>query len=100
MLTDFSIFKCQKKKIKNEFHAQYGLQHIVFRQKLRFKEKNGEFRKILHNRNYHWVVIYNINCSKNEINKNEINYSSLFHGKTKDHVKMQFSTFLNPLVKT
>ena len=94
MLTDFSIFKYQK-KIKNELHAQYGLQHTVYRQKLRFKEQNGEFRKILHNRYYHWVLIYNITCSKNEIN-----YSSLFHGKTKDHVKMQFSTFLNPLVKT
>ena len=43
-------------------------------------------------------VIYNIICSKNEIN-----YNSLFHGKInkiKDYVKMQFSTFLNALVKS
>ena len=35
--------------------------------------------------NYHWVVISNINCSKDEINY----YDSLFYGKIRDHVKMQ-----------
>ena len=35
--------------------------------------------------NYHWDVISNINCSKDEINY----YDSLFHGKIRDHVKMQ-----------
>ena len=55
-----------------------------------FKEQKGEFVQILHNGNYHWVVISNINCSKDEINY----YDSLFHGKIRDHVKMQiYNTF-------
>ena len=98
MLTEITIFKCKKKNSKNEFHAQYGLHDTVLTQKLMFTEQNGEIMKILHNRNYHWVVIYNISCSKNEIN-----YNSLFHGKInkiKDYVKMQFSAFLNALVKS
>ena len=45
----------------------------------------GRIRQILHNGNYHWVVINNINCSKDEIDY----YDSLFHGKIRDHVKMQ-----------
>ena len=50
-----------------------------------FKEQKGEFVQILHNGNYHWVVISNINCSKDEMNY----YDRLFHGKIRDHVKMQ-----------
>ena len=38
-------------------------------------------RKLQH----HWVVISNINCSKDEMNY----YDSIFHGKIRDHVKMQ-----------
>ena len=86
----------QKKNSKNEFHAQYGLHDTVLTLKLMFREQNGEIMKILHNRNYHWVVINSISCSKSEIN-------SLFHGKInkmKDYVKTQFSTFLNALVKS
>ena len=49
------------------------------------KEQKGEFVQILHNGNYHWVVISNINCSKDEINLN----GSLFYGKIRGHVKMQ-----------
>ena len=84
MLTDLTIDKCQK-ILKNQFHAQYGLQDTVLGQKLMFKEQKGEFVQILHNRNYHWVVIRNINCSKDEMNY----YDSLFHGKIRDHVKMK-----------
>ena len=50
-----------------------------------FKEEKGEFVQILDNGNYHWVLISNINCSKNEIDY----YGSLVHVKIKDHVKMQ-----------
>ena len=84
MLTDLTIDKCQK-ILKNQFHAQYGLQDTVLGQKLMFKEQKGAFLQILHNGNYHWVVISNINCSKDEMNY----YDSLFHGKIRDHVKMQ-----------
>ena len=84
MLTDLTIDKC-KKKIENQFHTKYGLQDTVLGQKLMFKEQKGEFVQILHNRNYHWVVIRNINCSMDEMNY----YDSLFHGKIRDHVKMQ-----------
>ena len=84
MLTDLTTDKCQI-FLKNQFHAQYGLQVTVLGQKLMFKEQKGEFVQILHNGNYHWVVVSNINCSKDEINY----YDSLFHGKIRDHVKMQ-----------
>ena len=74
-----------KKSKKNQFHAQYGLQDTLLGQKLMLKEQKGEFVQILHNGNYHWVVISNINRSKDEMNY----YDSLFHGKIRDHVKMQ-----------
>ena len=73
------------KKFKKINFAQYGLQDTVLGQKLKFKEQKGEFVKILHIGNYHWVVISNINCSKNEIDY----YDRLFYGKLRDHVKMQ-----------
>ena len=84
MLTDLAIDKCQK-ILKYQFHAHYGLQDTVLGQKLMFKGQKGEFVQILHNVNYHWIVISNINCSKDETNY----YDSLFHGKIRDHVKMQ-----------
>ena len=56
MLTDLTIDKCQK-ILKNQFHAQYGLQDTVLGQKLMFKEQKEEFVQILHNGNYYWVVI-------------------------------------------
>ena len=83
MLSDLTIDTCQK-ILKNQFRTQYGLQDTVLGQKLMFKEQKGEFARILHNRNYHWVVISNINCSKDEIDYCD----SLFHGKIRDHVKM------------
>ena len=76
MLTNFTIDKCQK-KLKNQFHAKYGLQDTVLGQKLMFKEQKEEFVQILHNGSYHWVVVSNINFSKDEINY----YDILFHGK-------------------
>ena len=51
--------------------------------KLMLKEQKGEFVQILHKGNYHWVVMSNINCSKNKIDY----YNSLFHGKINHHVK-------------
>ena len=51
MLTDLTIDKCQK-ILKNQFHAQYGLQDTVLGQKLMFKEQKGAFLQILHNGNY------------------------------------------------
>ena len=48
MLTDLTIDKCQK-ILKNQFHAQYGLQDTVLGQKLMFKEQTGEFVQTLHN---------------------------------------------------
>ena len=44
-----------------------GLQDTVLGQKIMFKEQKRDFVQILHNGNYHWVVICNINCSKNEM---------------------------------
>ena len=49
------------------------------------KEQKGKFVQILHNGNHHWVVISNINGSKDEIDY----YDSLFHGKIGNDVKMQ-----------
>ena len=49
MLTDLTIDKCQK-KLKNEFHAQYGLQDTAIGQKLMFKEQKEEFVQILQRR--------------------------------------------------
>ena len=65
------------KKLKNQFHAKYGLQDTVLGQKLMFKEQKEEFVQILHNGSYHWDVVSNINYSMDEINY----YDILFHGK-------------------
>ena len=70
---------------KNQFYFLYGLEDTGLGQKLMFKEQNREFVQILHNGNYHWVVLSNIICSKNEIDY----YDSLFHRKIRDHEKMQ-----------
>ena len=70
---------------KNQFYFLYGLEDTGLGQKLMLKEQNREFVKILHNGNYHWVVLSNIICSKNEIDY----YDSLFHRKIRDHEKMQ-----------
>ena len=71
--------------LKNQFYVQCGLQDTVLGQKLMFQEQKGEFVKILHNGNFRWVVISNINCKKNKIDY----CNSPFHGKIKDHVKIQ-----------
>lgn len=70
---------------KNQFYFLYGLEDTGLGQKLMFKEQNREFVQILHNGNYHWVVLSNIICSKNEIDY----YDSIFHRKIRDHEKMQ-----------
>ena len=48
MLTDLTVGKCQK-ILKNQFHAQNGLQDTVAGQKLMFKKQKGKFVQILHN---------------------------------------------------
>lgn len=58
-------------------------------QKLMFKEQNEKFVQILHNGSFHCITVSHINFEKNEIN----HYDSLFHGKTKDHIKMQVRNF-------
>ena len=49
------------------------------------KEQNGKFVQILHDGSFHWITVSNINCEKYIINYCD----SLFHGKIKDHIKMQ-----------
>ena len=84
MLTDTSIDACQRIPRK-QFSVWSGLQDTILGQKLMFKEWIEKFVQILHNGSFHWVTLSNINCQKNEINY----YGSLFHGKIKDHIKMQ-----------
>ena len=50
-----------------------------------FKREEGEFVQILYKGSYHWVVVSNTSCTKNETNY----YDSVFGGKIKDQVKMQ-----------
>ena len=69
---------------KNQFYFLYGPEDTGLGQKLMFMEQNREFVQILHNGNYHCVVLSNIISSKNEIDY----YDSLFHRKTRDHEKM------------
>ena len=49
------------------------------------QNQKGEFVQILHDESYHWVVVSNINCTKNKRNY----YDGLLHGGMEDHVKMQ-----------
>ena len=66
---------------------RFGLQDSVLGQKPMFKKKRKEFVQMLRNEIYHWVLVSNINYTKNEIDYCD----SLFHRKIKDRVKMQIS---------
>ena len=61
MLTDLPFDKCQK--ISRPKRAS-GYPTWA---KPMFNELKGKLVHILYNGNYHWVVISNINCSKNKI---------------------------------
>ena len=79
MLTDLPFDKCQK--ISRPKRAS-GYPTWA---KPMFNELKGKLVHILYNGNYHWVVISNINCSKNKIDYQD----RLFHDEIRDHVKMQ-----------
>ena len=84
MLTDISTDACQR-ILRKQFSVRSGIKNTILGQKLMFKEQNEKSVQILHNGSFHWLTVSNINCEKNEINY----YDSLFHGKIKDHIKMQ-----------
>ena len=67
MLTKVVLDRCQQ-VLKSQYKMRYGLQDSALGQKLILKEERGEFVQILHNGSYHWVVVSNINSTKNEIN--------------------------------
>ena len=76
-------------KTHKKAEKRSGLQDTILGQTLMFREQNGKFVQILHNGSFHWITISNISSEKNEINY----YDSLFHGKIKDHIKMQVCNF-------
>ena len=74
MLTDVSINMVQN----------ISFQDTVLRQILMFQDKE-QFLQILHNNNFNWVAVSNLNSKHGTIDY----YDSLFHGRIRDHVKLQ-----------
>ena len=64
-LTDLTIDECQK-ILRNKFYPLYRLEDTGLGKKLMLKKQTGEFVQILHNGNYHCVVLSNIIYRKNE----------------------------------
>ena len=84
MLTDVSM-NCAQEILKKQFPCP-GLQSTYLGQALRFKEEEEKFCQILHNGSLHWIAISNLNCQDGS----SIEYfDSLFHGRVKDHIKLQ-----------
>ena len=61
-------------------------QDKILGQKLMFKPKE-HFVQILHNKSFHWVTVSNVNSKSGSVDY----YDSLFHGRIKDHVKLQIA---------
>ena len=83
MLSDIVIDAAQ-----NILRAQFkvnGLQDTVLGEKLMFREEKETFAQLLHNGSYHWVLVSNYNCEEGHIDY----FDSHFHGRIKDHVKLQ-----------
>ena len=61
-------------------------QDTILGQKLMFKPKEP-FVQILQNKNFHWVTESSVNSKSGSVDS----YDSLFHGRIKDHVKLQIA---------
>ena len=85
MLTDTSINLVQD-ILGTQFKMKERFQDTILGQKLMFKPKK-HFVQILHNKSFHWVTVSNINSKYGSVNY----YDSLFHGRIKDHVKLQIA---------
>ena len=83
MLTDVSINMAQK-ILSRQFKRRQCFQDTVLGQRLMFQAKE-QFVQILHNNNFHWVTVSNLNSKHGAIDY----YDSLFHGRIRDHVKLQ-----------
>ena len=67
-------------------------QDKILGQKLMFKPKE-HFVQILHNKSFHWVTVSNVNSKSGSVDY----YDSLFHGRIKDHVKLQIANLSKTL---
>ena len=85
MLTDISINLAQD-MLGTQFKMKDRFQDTILGQKLMFKPKE-HFVQILHNKSFHWVTVSNVNSKSGSVDY----YDSLFHGRIKDHVKLQIA---------
>ena len=85
MLTDTSINLAQD-IFGTQFKMKDRFQDTILGQKLMFKPKE-HFVQILHNKSFHWVTVSNVNSKSGSVDY----YDSLFHGRIKDHVKLQIA---------
>ena len=85
MLTDTSINLAQD-IFGTQFKMKDRFQDTILGQKLMFKSKE-HFVQILHNKSFHWVTVSNVNSKSGSVDY----YDSLFHGKIKDHIKLQIA---------
>ena len=69
-----------------QFKMKDRFQDTILGQKLMFKPKE-HFVQILHNKSFHWVTVSNVNSKSGSVDY----YDSLFHGRIKDHVKLQIA---------
>ena len=73
-----------QKILGRQFKRRQYSQEAVLGQRLMFKAKE-QFVKNLHNNNFYWVTVSNINSRHRTIDY----YDSLFHGRIRDHVNLQ-----------
>ena len=85
MLTDTSI-NLAEDILGTQFKMKDRFQDTILDQKLMFKPKE-HFVQILHNKSFHWVTVSNVNSKSGSVDY----YDSLFHGRIKDHVKLQIA---------
>ena len=85
MLTDSSINFAQD-ILGTQFKMKDRFQDTMLGQKLMFKPKK-HFVQILHNKSFNWITVSNVNSKSGSVDY----YDSLFHGRIKDHVKLQIA---------
>ena len=85
MLTDTSI-NLARDILGTQFKMKDRFQDTILNQKLMFKPKD-QFVQILHNKGFHWVTVSNVNSKSGSVDYCD----SLFHGRIKDHAKLQIA---------
>ena len=85
MLTDTSI-NLARDILGIQFKMKDRFQDTILNQKLMFKPKD-QFVQILHNKRFYWVIVSNVNSKSGSVDYCD----SLFHGRIKDHAKLQIA---------